>query len=92
MPGAVPEIRLAELDSAQHHLREQVDRDRRANAERRIELRRTIDRIEAKTNSNSETIAAIVSSVKTIKWLVGVAVGLVPMGIGAAWALGRLIR
>ena len=90
--GAVPEVRLAELDSAQHHLRDQVDRDRRANAERRQELRRQIDRIEAKTTKHGEAIAGIGSSVKTIKWLVGVAIALAPISIGAAWALGRLIR
>ncbi len=43
-PGAIPEVRLAELESAQHHLREQADLDRRAMAARN---RSTADRVKS---------------------------------------------
>lgn len=97
--GAVPLVKLAELDSAQHHLREQTDRDRRSQASRNRDFNEMIVRIDLATKENAKAVAVvdravgqIQASMTTVKWLVGVAVGLIPMAVGAAWALGRLIH
>jgi hypothetical protein len=44
--GAVPLAKLAELDSAAHHLREQTDMDRRAQAERNRDFAERFDRVD----------------------------------------------
>jgi hypothetical protein len=91
-PGAVPIAKLAELDSATHHLRDQADRDRRSNASRFRDMREAIDRIEASTQSNALAVAGLVGGVRALKWMAGIALGLIPVAVGAAWALGRIIR
>lgn len=91
-PGAVPIVRLAELESAAHHLRDQTDRDRRSQAARNRDFREDITQLRIETADNTKTLAALVATLGTVKWLVGVAIALVPIAVGAAWALGRLIR
>lgn len=44
--GAVPAVKLAELESAAHHIREQTDRDRRAQAERNRDFADRFDRVD----------------------------------------------
>jgi hypothetical protein len=90
--GAVPLAKLAELDSAAHHLREQADRDRRAQAERNLTFEGRIQRIDEATQANEVAVAGIASSIHTIKWLVGLAIAIGPTAVGAAWALARLIH
>lgn len=90
--GAVPIAKLAELESGQRYIRDQVDRDRRAQAERNLSLEDKISRIDETTRQHGKQLAAIGGSVTTIKWLAGIAVALIPTAVGAAWALGRLIH
>ncbi len=44
--GAAPSVEMAIIESDVHHLREQTDRDRRAVAERLVDLRNWRERIE----------------------------------------------
>lgn len=90
--GAIPEVKLAELDSARHHLEEQVKRDRMAQAERNRRLHVQIDRVEQLANENAKAVAGLVATLRTFKWIMGLVAALGPASVGAAFAIGRLLH
>jgi heme oxygenase len=90
--GATPAVKLAELDSARHHLESQVKRDRAAQAERNRRFHEQIDRIETQTNGNAQAVAGIVATLRTFKWIMGLVAALGPTSVGAAFAIGRLLH
>lgn len=87
--GSFPLVRLAELESGQHHIREQTDMDRRAHAERHRSFEEKITDIDLATRANTVALASIAGSVSSLKWVLGT---VVPAALGAAWVLGRLIH
>lgn len=87
--GATPLARLAELDSGMHHVREQTDRDRRAQAARNLGFEAAIQRIDLASQTNAIAVAGIVASLRTVKWML---MSVLPAAIGVAWSLGRLLR
>jgi hypothetical protein len=58
--GATPAVKLAELDSGVHHLREQADMDRRATAARLIEERQHRERMEQAINGTASLLGRVV--------------------------------
>lgn len=57
--GAAPEVGMAILDSDVHNLRDQTDRDRRMFAERVLEFRGRLDRIEQAQAIQAAAVARV---------------------------------
>lgn len=80
--GAFPLQLQAQIDSARHRLEDQQDRDRQWTAERFRSLDEKIDGV-------GDRVTGLIASAHTLKWMIAT---VVPLAVGAAWALGRLIR
>lgn len=87
--GAVPMQKLLELESGQHYIREQTDRDRRTQAERNMSFEDKIDDLRKVQGKQGEQLAGIVGSISTVKWMIAT---ILPAAVGVAWALGRLLK
>jgi hypothetical protein len=70
--GAVPIAKLAELDSAAHHLREQADRDRRTQAERNRDHADRFDRLEDGHNAIRLEVSRVSDTCKRLEFQAGV--------------------
>lgn len=68
----MPAVKLAELDSAAHHLREQSDRDRRAQAERNRSFSDRFDRLEAGHGAIRLDVARVSDTCKRLEFQSGV--------------------
>lgn len=95
--GASPEVELAIIDSDLHHVREQADRDRRAMAERMVELRKWRDRMELSHATATAQIARLADTCDRLEVArhsdaqqLGELVALSHRGRGAFWVLAGL--
>ncbi len=64
--GSIPAVKLAELDSGVHHLREQADMDRRATAARLIEERNHRDRMDQAIAETAGQLGRVVDLVNRL--------------------------
>ena len=77
--GAIPLVKLAELDSDMHHVREQADVYQRQQAQRWIDMRVWQDKTTEAIDTIKLHLAAQSGSISFAKWLVGL-VGLAELG------------
>lgn len=64
--GAIPAVKLAEVESGVHHLREQADMDRRSTAARLIEERQHRERMELAIATAASQLARVGDSVNRL--------------------------
>ena len=91
--GAVPLERLSQLESGQHYIREQTDRDRRTEGEKlrdiELKLEKLAESTTAKLGKHGEALAAISASTSTLKWMIAT---IIPAAVGLAFAAGKFFH
>lgn len=87
--GAYPLQKLVELDSAAHHIREDLDRGRQEQASTNVTLRQQLEGLDVRVRAHGEQLAGISSSIRTVMWMIAT---VVPAAVGAAWTLARFVR
>ena len=88
--GVVPEAEMLIMESDVHHLREQADRDRRATAERLIDIRGWRDRVDVQLARQGDSLERLEVARKADAQQLAELVGLSHRARGAFWVLAAL--